>query len=107
MFNKKEWVIKNLKSGFDTNQFTKEYVMTISMQYSMAGVLDDNDLAELANYTEPVVEDVIIPDEMSEDITDTTEPTVDEPIDTVTENVEVTEDGAEDEDMDIEVTESE
>ena len=67
MFNKKEWVIKNLKSGFDTNQFTKEYVMTISMQYSMAGVLDDNDLAELADYTAPVIEDDIATDEASDE----------------------------------------
>lgn len=58
MFNKKEWVIKNLKSGFDSDQFTAEYVMTISMQYSMAGVLDDNDLAELARYTSPDTEEV-------------------------------------------------
>lgn len=94
MFNKKEWVIKNLKSGFDTNQFTKEYVMTISMQYSMAGVLDDNDLAELADYTTPVSEDVVIPDE--------TESAYDEQTD-----AEVMEEGAEDENIDIEVTESE
>lgn len=57
MFNKKEWVIKNLKSGFDSNQFTAEYVMTISMQYSMAGVLGDEDLAELARYTSPETEE--------------------------------------------------
>lgn len=102
MFNKKEWVIKNLKSGFDTNQFTKEYVMTISMQYSMAGVLDDNDLAELADYTAPVIEDDIVVDEVTEDITDIVEPTVDAPAD-----AEVTEEGAEDGQADTEVTESE
>lgn len=67
MFNKKEWVKRNLKSGYDTNQFTAEYVMTISMQYSMAGVLDDNDLAELADYTAPVIEDNIITDEASDE----------------------------------------
>ena len=67
MFNKRKWVVDNLKSGFDTNQFTKEYVMTISMQYSMAGVLDDNDLAELADYTAPVIEDDIVTDEASDE----------------------------------------
>ena len=107
MFNKRKWVVDNLKSGFDTKQFTKECVMTLAMDYSKAGVLNDNDLAELANYTEPVVEDVIIPDEMSEDITDTTESTVDEPTDIVGENVEITEDGAEVGQADAEVIESE
>ena len=102
MFNKRKWVVDNLKSGFDTKQFTKECVMTLAMDYSKAGVLNDNDLAELANYTEPVVEDVIIPDEMSDDITDTTEPTVDEQTD-----AEATEEGAEAGQADTEVTESE
>ena len=102
MFNKRKWVVDNLKSGFDTKQFTKECVMTLAMDYSKAGVLNDNDLAELAIYTEPVVEDVIIPDEMSEDITDTTEPTVDEQTD-----AEATEEGAEAGQADTEVTESE
>ena len=102
MFNKKEWVIKNLKSGFDSNQFTKEYVMTISMQYSMAGVLDDNDLAELADYTAPVIEDDIVADEVTEDIIDAVEPTVDEQTDS-----EVVEEGAEDGQADTEVMESE
>ena len=102
MFNKRKWVVDNLKSGFDTKQFTKECVMTLAMDYSKAGVLNDNDLAELANYTEPVVEDVIIPDEMSEDITDTTDPTVDEQTD-----AEATEEGAEDGQADTEVTEGE
>lgn len=68
MFNKKEWVIKNLKSGFDSHQFTAEYVMTISMQYSMAGVLDDNDLAELADYTAPVIENDSVTDEASDEV---------------------------------------
>lgn len=54
MFDKKAWVLKRLKSGFDTNQFTAEFIMTTSMKYSMAGVLDDEDLSELATYTEPV-----------------------------------------------------
>ena len=94
MFNKKEWVIKNLKSGFDSHQFTAEYVMTISMQYSMAGVLDDNDLAELADYTTPVSEDVVIHNE--------TESTDDEQTD-----AEVMEEGAEYGQADTEVTESE
>jgi hypothetical protein len=47
--------------------------MTISMQYSMAGVLDDNDLAELASYTEPKKEDVLLPEEEynNEELVDT------------------------------------
>ena len=45
MFNKRKWVVDNLKSGFDTKQFTKEWVMTLAMDYSKAGVLNDNDLA--------------------------------------------------------------
>lgn len=102
MFNKKEWVIKNLKSGFDSNQFTAEYVMTISMQYSMAGVLDDNDLAELADYTAPVIENDSVTDEVTEDIIDTAEPTVDEQTD-----AEVVEEGAEYGQADTEVMESE
>lgn len=55
MFNKKEWVKSNLKSGFDKGLWTAEHIMENAMKYSMAGVLDDNDLAELASYTEPVV----------------------------------------------------
>lgn len=67
MFNKRKWVVDNLKSGFDTNQFTKEYVMTLAMDYSKAGVLNDNDLAELADYTTPVIEDDIVTDEASDE----------------------------------------
>lgn len=65
MFNKKEWVKSNLKSGFDKGLWTAEHIMENAMKYSMSGVLDDNDLAELASYTEPVVveEAEIIEDE--------------------------------------------
>lgn len=67
MFNKKEWVKSNLKSGFDKGLWTAEHIMENAMKYSMAGVLDDNDLAELAAYTEPVVEEAeIIEPEMTE-----------------------------------------
>lgn len=57
MFNKKEWVKSSLKSGFDKGLWTAEHIMENAMKYSMAGVLDDNDLAELATYTEPVIEE--------------------------------------------------
>ena len=107
MFNKKEWVKNNLKSGYDKRLWTAEHIMENAMKYSMAGVLDDEDLAELAAYTEPVVEEVTTSDEITEDITDTVEPTVDEPVDIVGENVEITEEGAEDGQADTEVTESE
>lgn len=60
MFNKKEWVKSNLKSGFDKGLWTAEHIMENAMKYSMSGVLDDNDLAELASYTEPVVEEAEI-----------------------------------------------
>lgn len=74
MFNKKEWVKSNLKSGFDKGLWTAEHIMENAMKYSMAGVLDDNDLAELASYTEPVVvEPEIIEPEMTEDETVTEE----------------------------------
>ncbi|MBQ7900347.1 MAG: hypothetical protein IJ365_00095 [Clostridia bacterium] len=106
MFNKKEWVKNNLKSGYDKGLWTAEHIMENAMKYSMAGVLDDADLAELAAYTEPVAEEVITPDEIAEDITDTSEPTVDEPTDIVDEDVEITEDGAEDGQADTEVTET-
>ena len=68
MFNKKEWVKSNLKSGFDKGLWTAEHIMENAMKYSMAGVLDDNDLAELATYTEPVVieEAEIVEPEMAE-----------------------------------------
>ena len=67
MFNKKEWVKSNLKSGFDKGLWTAEHIMESAMKYSMAGVLDDNDLAELASYTEPVVEETeIIDPEMAD-----------------------------------------
>lgn len=67
MFNKKEWVKSNLKSGFDKGFWTAEHIMENAMKYSMAGVLDDNDLAELAVYTEPVVEEIeIIDPEMAD-----------------------------------------
>ena len=67
MFNKKEWVKSNLKSGFDKGLWTAEHIMENAMKYSMAGVLDDNDLAELASYTEPVV---IEEPEMTETVTE-------------------------------------
>lgn len=60
MFDKKEWVKSNLKSGYDKGLWTAEHIMENAMKYSMAGVLDDNDLAELASYTEPVVEETVI-----------------------------------------------
>ena len=62
MFNKKEWVKSNLKSGYDKGLWTAEHIMENAMKYSMAGVLDDNDLAELASYTEPVVVDEVFKD---------------------------------------------
>lgn len=71
MFDKKEWVKSNLKSGFDKGLWTAEHIMENAMKYSMAGVLDDNDLAELASYTEPVVvEPEIIEPEMTETVTE-------------------------------------
>lgn len=72
MFNKKEWVKSNLKSGFDKGLWTAEHIMENAMKYSMSGVLDDNDLAELASYTEPVVieEPEIIEPEMTETVTE-------------------------------------
>lgn len=71
MFNKKEWVKSNLKSGYDKGLWTAEHIMENAMKYSMAGVLDDNDLAELASYTEPVVvEPEIIEPEMTETVTE-------------------------------------
>ena len=70
MFNKKEWVKSNLKSGFDKGLWTAEHIMENAMKYSMSGVLDDNDLAELATYTEPVVEEAeIIDTKMADDET--------------------------------------
>lgn len=54
MFNKKEWVKNNLKSGYDKGLWTAEHIMENAMKYSMAGVLGDEDLAELAFYTTPV-----------------------------------------------------
>ena len=54
MFNKKQWVIQNLKSGYDKGIWTAEHIMENAMKYSMAGVLDDADLEQLAAYTEPV-----------------------------------------------------
>ena len=53
MFNKKQWVTQNLKSGYDKGIWTAEHIMENAMKYSMAGVLDDADLEELAAYTEP------------------------------------------------------
>jgi len=67
MFNKKEWVLKSLKSGYDKGLWTAEHIMENSMKYSMAGVLDDADLEELAAYTEPVVEEDVMPDEALEE----------------------------------------
>lgn len=63
MFNKKDWVVKSLKSGYDKGVWTAEHIMENAMKYSMAGVLDDADLEELAVYTEPVVEEELIPNE--------------------------------------------
>lgn len=57
MFDKKKWVMEKSKSGFDKGIWTAEHIMENAMKYSMAGVLDDNDLAELAAYTEPVMEE--------------------------------------------------
>ena len=73
MFNKKEWVKSNLKSGFDKGLWTAEHIMENAMKYSMAGVLDDNDLAELATYTEPVIEEAetIEPETVTEENTET------------------------------------
>ena len=65
MFDKKEWVKSNLKSGYDKGIWTAEHIMENAMKYSMAGILDDNDLAELAEYTDPVVEDEIIEPEVT------------------------------------------
>jgi hypothetical protein len=72
MFNKKEWVKSNLKSGYDKGLWTAEHIMENAMKYSMAGVLDDNDLEELASYTEPVAieEPEIIEPEMTEIVTE-------------------------------------
>lgn len=69
MFNKKEWVKSNLKSGFDKVLWTAEHIMENAMKYSMAGVLDDNDLAELATYTEPVIYEE--PENIDGEITET------------------------------------
>lgn len=64
MFDKKEWVVESLKSGYDKGLWTAEHIMENAMKYSMAGVLDDADLEELAIYTEPVVEEDVLPDEV-------------------------------------------
>lgn len=72
MFDKKEWVKSNLKSGYDKGLWTAEHIMENAMKYSMAGVLDDNDLAELASYTEPVVEETVI-EEVTEPVEAETE----------------------------------
>lgn len=55
MFDKKIWVIESLKSGFDKGFWSAEHIMENSMKYSKAGILNDNDLAELKAYTTPVV----------------------------------------------------
>lgn len=75
MFNKKEWVKSNLKSGFDKGLWTAEHIMENAMKYSMAGVLDDDDLAELAAYTDPVVveEPEIVEPEIEENTATETE----------------------------------
>ena len=68
MFNKKEWVKNNLKSGYDKGLWTAEHIMENAMKYSMAGVLGDEDLAELAEYTTPIIiEEEIIPEEVVEE----------------------------------------
>ncbi|MBQ6944199.1 MAG: hypothetical protein IJN43_07705 [Ruminococcus sp.] len=55
MFNKRIWVIERLKSGFDKGIWSAEHIMENAMKYSMAGILNDNDLAELKAYTTPVI----------------------------------------------------
>lgn len=80
MFNKKTWVMDNLISGFNKGIWTAEHIMENAMKYSMAGVLDDNDLEALALHTAPVIEETVVEDaenvseeEVSEEATETAE----------------------------------
>lgn len=58
-FDKKIWVLEELKNGFDRGTWSSEHIMELSMKYSMAGVLSDADLAEMSAYTTPPEEEII------------------------------------------------
>lgn len=58
-FDKKKWVVQELKNGFDRGTWASEHIMELSMDYSRDGVLGDAELAELSAYTRPPEEEII------------------------------------------------
>ena len=70
----------NLISGFNKGLWTTEHIMENAMKYSMAGVLDDSDLAALAAHTAPVIEEPVVEDAENafEDVENVTEEEVSE-----------------------------
>ena len=76
MFNKKQWVTQNLKSGYDKGIWATEHIMENAMKYSMAGVLDDADLEELAAYTQPA--ETMANDEITDEQSGQTDTEIDE-----------------------------
>lgn len=98
----------NNKYGYLTDEAKEEFYGTFKNEDASAeeiatsDEMPDNTETILADYTSPVVEDDIVVDEVTEDITDIVEPTVDEQTD-----AEVTEEGAEDVQAATEVMERE
>jgi hypothetical protein len=54
MFNLKDYIIKNLLSGYEDGTFTESKVMQIAVGYLMKGLLTEEDLA----YIDAAIQDL-------------------------------------------------
>lgn len=63
MFNLKDYIIKNLLSGYEDGTFTESKVMQIAVGYLMKGLLTEEDLA----YIDAAIQDMK-PQEAYEDV---------------------------------------
>ena len=63
MFNLKDYIIKNLLSGYEDGTFTESKVMQIAVGYLMKGLLTEEDLA----YIDATIQDMK-PQEAYEDV---------------------------------------
>lgn len=63
MFNLKDYIIKNLLSGYEDGTFTESKVMQIAVGYLMKGLLTEEDLA----YIDAAIQD-LKPQEAYEDV---------------------------------------
>jgi hypothetical protein len=50
MFDLKEFVLGNLKKGFDNGSFTAEQVAIYAVNYSIKGIISSDDVATLGEY---------------------------------------------------------